>query len=86
MVIPEKLKLITVRGPITAKNGKDYCFADAETPAGGSGCPWSTIRWRCISQRVAFPPTWKVGAEVLVDILEFRGRDGEGRFEVPPRA
>lgn len=82
MTIPNKLKLLSVRGPITAKNGKDYCFAEAETPSDGLSS-WSTIRWRCISQRISFPTAWKVGAEVPVDILEFRGRDGEGRFEVP---
>ena len=82
MTIPNKLKLLSVRGPITAKNGKDYCFAEAETPSDGVSS-WATIRWRCIAQRIAFPSSWKVGAEVPVDILEFRGRDGEGRFDVP---
>lgn len=82
MQIPQKLKLISVRGPVTGKNGKDYCFAQAETPSEGIS-PWSSIRWECIRQCVALPSAWKVGAEVNVQILEFNAREGGGRFDVP---
>lgn len=82
MEIPNKLKLISVAGPVTAKNGKEYCFANAETPSDGV-CAFSTIRWRCVRQCISLPTTWKVGAEVPVQILEFKARDGEGSFDVP---
>lgn len=83
MEIPSKLKLIRVSGPARSqKNGKDYCFANAETPCDPSVSPWSTIRWSCVSERVAFPAVWRVGAEVPVQILSFDARDGQGTFDV----
>lgn len=83
MKIPSSLKLIRVFGPVKSqKNGRDYCFAYAETPSEGASA-WSSIRWRCVSERLAFPTAWKVGAEVPVEIVEFKARDGEGVFDVP---
>lgn len=84
MEIPSKLKLLSVHGPATSKkNGKDYMFADAESPADPALCTFSTIRWRCVRQCIAFPSTWKTGATVDVQIVSFNARDGEGEFDVP---
>lgn len=84
MEIPSKLKLLNIHGPRTSKkNGKDYMFADAESPADPALCTFSTIRWRCVRQCISFPANWKVGAEVPVQIVSFNARDGEGEFDVP---
>jgi len=87
MEIPSKLKLLSIHGPATSKkNGLQYMFADAESPADPAICTFSTIRWRCVRQCVNFPSNWKAGAEVPVQVLNFNARDGVGEFDVPQNA
>ena len=84
MVIPSKLKLLSVHGPaVSKKNGMQYMFAEAESPADPELCVFSTIRWRCVRQCSQFPATWKQGAEVPVAVMTFDARSGEGQFDVP---
>lgn len=87
MEIPSKLKLLSIHGPATSKkNGLQYMFAESESPADPSLCVFSTIRWRCVRQCVNFPSSWKVGAEVPVQVLSFNSRDCVGEFDVPANA
>lgn len=82
MQLPTKLKIINAVGPVVGrKDGKDYCFAEAEQPSEGS-THWSTIRWKCVVQSAVRPSWMVVGKEVAIQVTQFDGRGGEGSFDV----
>lgn len=87
MLIPTKLKIARVVGPVQGRrDGKDYCFAEAEQPSDGASS-WSTIRWKCVVQSSVRPSWMVVGKEVAIQVVEFNARDGEGSFDaVVPQA